>query len=371
LTAPGQIGRFQRFSQSIPTAVQMPEELLSEREQSVLEAVIRTYVETAEPAGSRTVARRFGLGISPATVRNTMSDLEEKGLLFHPHTSAGRVPTDMAYRLYVDALMGRPRSADAEWRTLRQELGAGSEGAAIEQVIRRAAQVLGLLTQELGIAIAPRLDEAALEKLDLLSVGEGKLLLVLTLRGAGVRTVFVDVPARISPDAVSTVARVLNERLAGLPLRELRGTLTQRLRDSVPSGDVEAAELLNVFVQSGDEWFVRPGPDGDLHLGRASVLAEQPEFSSGERLRALIELTERRDLLKSVLGERLGQSGLKVTIGVEHGNPALSDFTVVTSEYRVAGLRGVIGVIGPTRMPYERVIALVDGTSALISEYLT
>jgi heat-inducible transcriptional repressor len=348
----------------------MPEEVLSEREQSVLEAVIRTYVETAEPAGSRTVARRFGLGISPATVRNTMSDLEEKGLLFHPHTSAGRVPTDLAYRLYVDALMGRPRPADAEWHTLRQELEAGQEGAAIEQVIRRAAQVLGLLTQELGIAIAPKLDEAALEKLDLLGVAEGKLLLVLTLRGAGVRTVFVDVPARISPDAVSTVARVLNERLAGLPLRELRGTLPARLRDSVPSGDVQAAELLNVFLQSGEEWFVRPA-EGELHLGRASVLAEQPEFSSGERLRGLIELTERRDLLTSVLGSRLGGSGLKVTIGVEHGNPALSDFTVVTSEYRVAGLRGVIGVIGPTRMPYDRVIALVDGTSSLISEFLT
>ncbi|MDB4952389.1 MAG: hypothetical protein JWM27_5038 [Gemmatimonadetes bacterium] len=348
----------------------MAEELLNDREQTVLEAVIRSYVETAEPAGSRTVARRFGLGISPATVRNTMSDLEEKGYLFHPHTSAGRIPTDLAYRLYVDGLMGRPRRTDADSRALRQELEPHSEGAAIEQVIRRAAQVLGLLTQELGIAIAPQLDEATLEKLDLLPVGDGKLLLVLTLRAAGVRTVFVDVPARISPAAVSTVARVLNERLAGLPLREIRQTLPARLRDSLPAADREAGELLNVFLQSADEWFIKPA-DGELHLGRASVLADQPEFSSGERLRALMELTERRDLLKSVLGDRLGSQGLKVTIGVEHGDPALSDFTVVTSEYHVGGLRGVIGVIGPTRMPYERVIALVDGTSSLISEFLT
>jgi heat-inducible transcriptional repressor len=347
----------------------MTEEALNEREQSILEAVIRSYVETAEPAGSRMVARRFGLGISPATVRNTMSDLEEKGYLYHPHTSAGRVPTDLAYRLYVDSLMGLPRRSAADQRALRQELEQG-ESAAIEQVVRRAAQVLGLLTQELGIAIAPQLDEAALEKLDLLAVAEGKLLLVLTLRAAGVRTVFVNVPARISPGAVSTVARVLNERLAGLPLREIRSSFGQRLRDSLGTGDVEASELLNVFLQSADEWFVRPA-ESDLHLGRASVLADQPEFSSGERLRALMELTERRDLLKGMLGERLGSTGLKVTIGVEHENPALSGFTVVTSEYHVGGLRGVIGVIGPTRMPYDRVIALVDGASSLMSEFLT
>src|SRR5436309_10825833 len=119
---------------------------LNERERQVLEAVIETYVETAEPAGSRTISKRFGHTLSPATVRNTMSDLEEKGYLYHPHTSAGRVPTDLAYRLYVDSLMGRPRRSAADQRALRQELEQG-ESAAIEQVVRRAAQALGLLTQ--------------------------------------------------------------------------------------------------------------------------------------------------------------------------------------------------------------------------------
>ena len=352
----------------------MREEPLSEREQGVLEAVIRTYVETAEPAGSRTVARRFGLGISPATVRNTMSDLEEKGYLFHPHTSAGRVPTDLAYRLYVDGILDRPRVRAAEWSSLRSELGpAGSEGAAIEQVIRRAAQVLGLLTQELGVAVAPRLDEAVLERIDLFSLAERKILLVMTLRAAGARTVYVDVNAAIPASTLASVAAILNERLGGLRLREIRETLPDRLRDTAVAGDDRAAgELLNVFVQQAEEWFVAPDGDGaGLHLGHASVLADQPEFSSGERLRALIELTERRELLTRVLGGRIGAEGLRVTIGVEHGDPALTDFTLVTSEYRVGNLKGVIGVIGPTRMPYERVIALVDGTSALISEFLT
>ncbi|HEX5724550.1 MAG TPA: heat-inducible transcriptional repressor HrcA [Longimicrobiaceae bacterium] len=351
----------------------MPDEPLTEREHAILEAVIRTYVETAEPAGSRNVARRFRLGISPATVRNTMSDLEDKGYLFHPHTSAGRVPTDLAYRLYVDSLMRRPRLSPAEWSSIRQGLDPGGEGAAVENLLRRAAQVLGLLTHELGIAIGPRLDEAALERLELVPLSEAKVLLVLALRSAGVRTIYVDVPASIPPQTLAAVARVLNERLAGLTLREIRATLPERLRDSMGAGDGPgAAELLNVFLQSADELFVTERGGGtELHLGNASVLAGQPEFSSGERLKALIELTERRDLLRSVVGNRIGGDGLKVTIGVEHGDPALSDFTLVTSEYKLGDLRGVIGVIGPTRMPYERVIALVESTSTLISEYLT
>ncbi|HEX6751819.1 MAG TPA: heat-inducible transcriptional repressor HrcA [Longimicrobium sp.] len=346
----------------------MPEEPLTEREHAILEAVIRTYVETAEPAGSRTVARRFRLGISPATVRNTMSDLEEKGYLYHPHTSAGRVPTDLAYRLYVDSLMRPAPVSERERTAIRRELELRGE-AAVEHLLRRAAQVLGLLTQELGVAIAPRLDQATLERLDLVTLGEAKVLLVLTLRGAGVRTIYVDVPGAIPPQTLAAVARILNERLAGLPLREIRATLAERLRDSAPS-EPGAAELLNVFMQGAEELFVGPAAPGqDVHLGRASVLAEQPEFASGQRLRGLIELTERPDLLKSALAGR-GEGGLKVTIGVEHGDPALSDFTLVTSEYRSGGLKGVIGVIGPTRMPYDRVIALVESTSNLISEFL-
>lgn len=347
----------------------MNAESLSDREQLVLEAVIRTYVETAEPAGSRTVTRRFKLGISPATVRNTMSDLEEKGYLFHPHTSAGRMPTDRAYRLYVDSLLGQPRRP-VETGSLRLELESGDR-AGVELLLRRAAQVLGLLTQELGVAIAPRLEDVVLERVELVTVAQGKILLVMTLRGAGVRTVFVDVPADLPPSTLVAVAQVMNERLAGATLRDVRGSFGDRLRDATIPGDPGAADLLNIFVQSADEWFTVPGGTDSIHLGHASVLAEQPEFQTGTRLRNLIELTERTDLLKSVLGGRIGAQGLKITIGAEHQDPALADFTVVTSEYRIGSLRGVIGVIGPTRMPYDRVISMVESTSTLVSEFLT
>jgi heat-inducible transcriptional repressor len=344
-------------------------ESLTEREHLILEAVIRSYVETAEPAGSRAVVRRFNLGLSPATVRNTMSDLEEKGYLYHPHTSAGRVPTDRAYRHYVDALLGQPRSVPEAERSLRQELEAAGEHSAVEQLIRHAAQVLGLLTQELGIAVAPRLDEAVLDRIELIPLAESKMLLVLALRAGGVRTIFVDVPASLPAATLAGVAQVLNERLGGLMLREIRATLRHRLRDTA-AADERASELLNIFLHSADEWFSNPPGAESLHLGHASVLADQPEFHSGERLRSLIELTEQRELLKRMLGERIGASGLQITIGGEHSNAALASFTVVTSEYRVRNLRGVIGVIGPTRMPYDRVIALVESTSKLVSDFL-
>ncbi|MQA91908.1 MAG: heat-inducible transcription repressor HrcA [Gemmatimonas sp.] len=345
-------------------------EPLTEREHRVLEAVVQTYVETAEPAGSRTVARRYRLGISPATIRNTMSDLEEKGYLCHPHTSAGRMPTDQGYRFYVNELLDQPQRMAADPRELRVELEA-ADGSGVVLLLRRAAQVLGLLTSELGIATGPALSASVLERIELMSVTESKVLLVLTLRAGGVRTVFVDVPAIIPSSALSVVEQVLSERLAGLPLSEVRSTLSARLRDSAPSGDPTASELLNIIVQSADEWLDLPSAEGTLHLGRASVLADQPEFQSGTRLRGLIELTEQTDLLRGMLDERKGRQGLTITIGAEHSDPAMAGFTIVTSEYNVGELRGVIGVIGPTRMPYDRVISLVEGTSTLVSEFLT
>src|SRR5512140_422620 len=149
---------------------------LNEREERVLEAVIRTYVETAEPAGSRTVAKRHGLGVSPATIRNTMSDLEEKGFLYHPHTSAGRIPTDLAYRYYVNTLMRPVRVTAADQRRLRRELGETPEpGGPLERLLSRAAQALGLITGELGVAVAPRLEDVVLEKLDLVPVSENRI----------------------------------------------------------------------------------------------------------------------------------------------------------------------------------------------------
>ncbi|HEU4566332.1 MAG TPA: heat-inducible transcriptional repressor HrcA [Gemmatimonadaceae bacterium] len=345
----------------------MAHEPLTERERRVLEAVIQTYVETAEPAGSRTLSRRFGLGVSPATIRNTMSDLEDKGFLFHPHTSAGRVPTDIAYRMYVDQLMRvAPVQPEARDR-LKGELTAG--GSAIETVLRRAAQVLGVLTQELGVALGPSIEELVLERLELIRISAERLLLVLRLGGGGAHTIFVEAPGALPETALAAVALVLNERLGGLTLRQIRATLPERLRDT--SAPEEARELLNIFIQEGEQLFdVAPALGREVMLGQTSVLVEQPEFADSGNMRQLLAITDQRHELGELLRRRGAQSGISITIGRENPDPSLSRFTVVTAEYRVGGLAGVIGVIGPTRMPYDKVVSLVTHTSRLITELL-
>lgn len=343
---------------------------LTEREERVLEAVIRTYVETAEPAGSRTVARRFGLGVSAATVRNTMADLEEKGFLFHPHTSAGRIPTDLAYRYYVDTLMGPVRLSPAEQRRLRRELAQQEGLGPLERVIQRAAQVLGLLTGELGLAVAPRLEEVVLEKIELALVSTERMLLVLTLQNGVVRTVYVDLPVTVPAQTLASVTNILNERLAGLPLDEIRRSLPERLRDTA-NEEAQSTELLNIFMQSAGDLLNPAGMRGEqVVLGRTSILANQPEFSEGAQLKSLLELTEQRELLTRVLSNREHAKPSTITIGAENRHPRLSPFTLVTSEYQSGNLSGVIGVIGPTRMPYQKVAALVEYTSLLMDELM-
>jgi heat-inducible transcriptional repressor len=335
-------------------------ESLSDRERRVLEAVIETYIATAEPAGSHTVARRSTLGISPASIRTTMGELEAKGYLFHPHTSAGRIPTDRAYRLYVDAMVPRtPPGAEAR-EHLEIELSASLSSA---DLLARAAQVLGILTQELGVAVAPALEAIVLERVDLVPVSTERLLLVLNLRSGTVRSIFIRLRGVLNQPEVEEVQRVLNERLGGLALREIRATFADRLRGAAASTD--AGDLLDIILAEGDGLFDIPESRESVVLGSASVLIDQPEFASTEQMRSLLTLTDRPGLLREALAERK-REGLTVTIGGEHLEPGLAGFTLVTSTYRRGGATGVIGVLGPTRMPYDKIVGLVEHTGRLI-----
>lgn len=335
---------------------------LSDRQFRVLEAVIEIFVETAQPAGSQAVAKRSRLGISPASVRSTMGELESRGFLFHAHTSGGRIPTDRGYRLYVNRLM-RPAPVPERARVrLESEILPGSRNP-IDEILRRAAQVLGVLTQELGVAIGPTLDELVLERLELVRVSSERLLAVLTLQSGLVRTIFVEVPAAVAPGVVEHVSRILNERLSGLSLREIRGSMAERLWDADHAH--QGGELLNIFVAQGEELFDLSGDDGAVVLGSAQPLAEQPEFADNERMRGLLDLTERRDVLRQAFLDH-HRRGLTITIGSENNDPRLTEFTLVTSAYRTGNVSGVIGVLGPTRMPYDKIIGLVEHTSRMV-----
>ena len=340
---------------------------LTERQGRVLSAIVQVYIETAEPAGSEAVARRGRLGISSASVRSTMGELETLGYLFHPHTSSGRVPTDRAYRSYVNGLM-RHEPTEQERERLKSEVAVvGGSGGAIEEILRRAAQVLGVLTQELGVAVAPALDLAVLERLELVRVNSERLLVVLTLQSGFVRTIFLEVPSSVAVGVIDHVARVLNERLAGLPLGEIRASVAERLRDADQGS--EGVALLNIFVEQREGVF-DARPENGIVLGSAGPLADQPEFASNDRMRGLLDLTERRDVLETAFAAHR-ERGLTITIGAENQSPALADFTLVTASYRRGHLSGIVGVLGPTRMPYDKVIGLVEHTSRLVEGLLT
>ena len=342
---------------SIPT--------LTDRERSVLAAVIDSFVRTAAPVGSQKIGKDYEFGVSAATIRNTMADLEAKGLLTHPHTSAGRLPTDLAYRYYVDGLMRRGRLTPRERVQIEQEF-IGLEVAGVEDLVSKAARVLTLLTGELGLAMGPMLALATLERLELIQVSSEKVLLVLTLESGVVRTVYVDVASSVPRATLEAVSVALNDRLAGATLRQIQATLHERL-ESVDFLDPEAQGLMNVFLHSGPDVFEWAFQERAVHLGSTAALAKQPEFTASGRMLELIHLTERRELLVSVLGGRADSDGPQITIGTEHTQPELEDLTIVTANYSIGSLQGTVGVIGPTRMPYQKVVSIVDWTSDLMT----
>jgi heat-inducible transcriptional repressor len=335
------------------------EQELTPRERRVLEAVIHTFVDTAAPAASRAVALDFNLGVSPATIRNTMSDLARKGYLTQPHPSAGRTPTDKAYRYYVDTLMKiQELSADE----VAQVQATVAETSAEQELLSRAVLALSVLSHELGLGLGPQTGGGALERIELIGLSSERMLIVLAIDSGPVRTIYVEAPRPVTDDALSSLAQFLNERLAGQTLREVRETYRDRLSD----GPTEHADLLNIFLEQADTAFATEPSIESVVLGPASSLADQPEFADREGLRTLIELTEQKELLARALEKRRAE-GIVISIGGEHAQEPLLDFSLVTTQYEMAGVRGTIGVIGPTRMPYERVVALVQYTAGLLS----
>jgi len=337
---------------------------LTQREFSILEAVISSYVTTAKPVGSRTLSKLPGQTLSPASIRNTMSDLEEKGYLVQPFQSAGRVPTDKAYRLHVDNILLYRRNTTP--RSAMKALERIAEDPAVQRMLHRAADALSVVTRELGVGLEPVVDEGVLEGVDLIRLSSERVMLVLNIGRGLAKTIFVELDSRADSPGLDHLAARLRERLVGLTLREIKRTAGHRLREAVQDEN----DPLNVFVQSADNLFELEGGDRQLVLGETGRLADQPEFREGSGLRTLIDLTDRKMLLLENMKRRAGQDGLSISIGSENGVSELAGFTVVTDTYNMGGMRGIIGVIGPTRMSYSRIISVVEYSSRLLSQVL-
>jgi heat-inducible transcriptional repressor len=337
---------------------------LTPREQTILKLVVEDFVETATPVSSRSLCKRHNLAYSPATVRNVMMDLEDKGLLAQPHVSAGRIPTDLGYRLYVDSLMPVERLSRSERRRVLENLRKVSRS--VEQILQKASQILGEISNQLGIVLLPRFYEGVFDRLELVPITENRTLLIIKIRSGLVKTIMLELDFEISRDTLEQTARILNERLHGLTLGEIKRTIEERLR-TVSGGH---PSLIQYFKTSADDVFDFEDWE-DYYYGGARNILRQPEFSDSSRAEELMSFLENKRSIIQFLGRMPEDRPVRVTIGRENPPKSLKRCSVVTSEYHIGDVHGVIGIIGPTRMDYARMVSIVNYMSRAISEIVT
>lgn len=334
---------------------------LTQREKTILDILIGSYVTTGEPVGSRTVSK-MGLGLSAATIRNSMADLEEKGYLQQPHTSAGRIPSDKGYRYYVDMLMSREELAQAAQNALRESIASVREGN-VETLLGQVSKLLADVSHNLGIALGPQFVQGVFERLEIVKLSETKLLMVMTIRSGLVKTMVMEIDLDLDDEELQQTRRVINERLSGLTVGEIMASVKERL-ESATTG---SPKLLRMIAESADSLFeVFSGVE--LHMDGTRNFFGQPDFTS-ERLAGLIGMLEEKTSVAHLLRDR-GDDEFLITIGEEHPSPELQGCSLLTSRYNVGNVSGVIGIIGPTRLPYGRLVPLLQYMSMLTTEML-
>lgn len=337
---------------------------LNDRQRAVFSALLQEYVTTARAVASRTLAKRLDLDLSPATIRNVMADLEEMGLLVSPHTSAGRVPTTYGYGVYVDSLM-EPVDLSAEHQ---QRFHSALEEAAIggvTQLLEKANEALAHTSALISVVLAPKLASGILHKIDLVRIATGRLMVVLTIRGGFVRTILLKVEASLRDEEIEPANRLLNERLSGLRLSEVKRSIDERLRGRRESN----SPIMKLVVNSAEMIFSDRGGE-KVHVGGTPNVLVHPEFSDLEQMKGVIEVLEDRDVILHVLGsgEHETDDGVRISIGEEIQPEMLRGCSILATTYSVGDSEGSLGIIGPTRMDYARLVPLVNfAASALHS----
>ncbi len=338
-------------------------EALTEREKKILGCLISHYVRSADPVGSRAIANKFRLGISPATIRNTMQDLEEMGLVQQPHTSAGRIPTDAGYRIFVDYLLRQEPLTDAEKAAIKDGLRVGAGG--VDTILEQTSRVLADLSDHLGISITPQLDDSVLCRIELIQMSEGKLLVVLAFRSGLARTILLEVDAAISRLELEQMGQVLNEKLSGLTLGHIRKTIQERLVDSGGS-----PKLLRLFIDDDSDIWNNLG-SSRMHIGGTEKIIFQPEFADRENLKDLMKMLHQESGLIQLLQDKSNKnSGIIITIGAENRAKEIQSCSVVSASYSAGNTTGTIGIIGPTRMPYGKLMSLVKYAARQLSKVM-
>ncbi|MGB9919303.1 MAG: heat-inducible transcriptional repressor HrcA [Moorellales bacterium] len=337
---------------------------LDARKKKILQIVVQEYIATAEPVGSRTLARKYNLGVSPATIRNEMADLEEMGLLEQPYTSAGRIPSDLGYRYYVDYLMERQALTREEQEFIAQSLITKLE--AIEELIARTSEVLSSMTNLTGLALGPQWGKSVILHVELLPLVPQRALLLVVTNVGTIQHRFLDLPEEITARDLTVISRVLTRHLRGFTLETLRRKALQEIRDELASYQ----RVVRLVLEAVEE-AMSGGRAERIYLGGTLNILNQPEFRRDlEKVKGILNLLETEHILRRLLLEET-EAEPAVRIGTENLAFNMPYCSVVTASYRVGDeVVGAIGLLGPTRMEYSRAVALVEYMSSLLSEIM-
>ncbi len=339
--------------------------MLNARHQGVLRAIVLDYIRTAEPVGSRTISRKYGFSLSPATIRTTMADLEELGYVAQPHTSAGRIPTDRGYRLYVDTLMDRHQLSRAEVQRIEQHVGPSA--GEVEELLREAGKLLSVLSPYVAVVMAPRVHESQFRRVEFVPLGREKVMVILLADTGWVHHKAVSVDEAMTQEELDRIARYLTDLLRGRTVREVRDLLVAQMAEEKAQYDQMLARALRLGAEA-----LEAEAEADLYVAGAAHIADQPEFADIAKMKSLFAAFEEKSKLVKILNNCLTGEDFKIFIGSEIPVHDIQGLSVIASPYR-RGQRvlGVLGVLGPTRMDYGRALTLVETTARFLSRSLT
>lgn len=338
---------------------------LSERSLILFRALVEHFIQDGQPVGSRTLARDTGLDLSPATIRNTMADLEDLGLLHSPHTSAGRVPTVKGYRLFVDSLLRVHKVDEGEVQRIAWEL---DRGESVQTLMHRTSSMLSEITSLAGVVMLPRTGQQSLRQIEFVALSDNRILVVLVVNEHEIQNRIIHTARQYKPSELQQAANYLNSLYGGRDLQtvraELLGELT-RMKEDVNSVMQTAIEIAQKAFDAGTM------AGGDYVLSGQTNLMGVTDLCDLDKLKRLFESFNRKRDILHLLEQSINARGVQIFIGEESGYEALDNCSVVTSPYEVDGeILGVLGVIGPTRMDYERVIPIVDITARMLGSAL-
>lgn len=334
--------------------------LLSEREKIVLDALIQHFIINATPVSSSSIARKRNLGMSPASVRHILADLEQKGYIYQPHTSAGRVPVAQGYRLYVDALMRRARLSADEKKVIAESLKASSNE--FEDVIREATRILAYLSHQLSVTVSPKMDEGIFQRMELVKLASDRVLVVISIKSGLIKTITLEIPSDIPNEELGLINRILNERLSEMRIGEIRKLFAEIVRDI----QEQQRGLLDVMINDINRVFDFAENEEVFYMG-TRYIGEQPEFADIQKFTTMVELLEEPNVIIQLLSEGGEKNPYTIKIGEEIKEERMQQCSIITARYKVGTITGTIGLIGPMRMNYGKLVSVVEYIANVIT----